>query len=73
MRTSVLEDWISSKTKVVVATVAFGYVFPFNFCIKRHAVLILSPIYVDNPGRGYSLYVVFENAYWHEWCITFVK
>ncbi|KAK2395824.1 RECQ helicase L2 [Trifolium repens] len=25
MRTSVLEDWISSKTKVVVATVAFGY------------------------------------------------
>ncbi|XP_047172255.1 ATP-dependent DNA helicase Q-like 3 isoform X3 [Vigna umbellata] len=25
MRTSVLDDWISSKIKVIVATVAFGY------------------------------------------------
>lgn len=25
LRTSVLDDWISSKTQVVVATVAFGY------------------------------------------------
>lgn len=25
MRTSVLDDWISAKIQVVVATVAFGY------------------------------------------------
>ncbi|KAI5445610.1 variant 5, ATP-dependent DNA helicase Q-like 3 [Lathyrus oleraceus] len=41
MRTSVLDDWISSKTKVVVATVAFGYVFPFNFCIFLQFMLAL--------------------------------
>jgi len=28
MRTSVLDDWISSKIQVVVATVAFGYDHP---------------------------------------------
>lgn len=33
-RTSVLDDWISSKIKVVVATVAFGYVSPFYVCIN---------------------------------------
>ena len=34
VRTSVLDNWISSKIQVVVATVAFGYVFPFACCIK---------------------------------------
>ncbi|KAG2398670.1 hypothetical protein LR48_Vigan04g015200 [Vigna angularis] len=34
MRTSVLDDWISSKIKVIVATVAFGYVFPFLLAIR---------------------------------------
>nr|GMC92685.1 ATP-dependent DNA helicase Q-like 3 isoform X1 [Ipomoea batatas] len=31
LRTSVLDDWISSKTQVVVATVAFGYGFLILF------------------------------------------
>lgn len=29
LRTSVLDDWISAKTQVVVATVAFGYGYYF--------------------------------------------
>jgi bloom syndrome protein len=37
VRSSVLDDWLSSRTQVVVATVAFGYSFPphhlkYHFC-----------------------------------------
>uniref|UniRef100_A0A6N2LZ14 DNA 3'-5' helicase n=1 Tax=Salix viminalis TaxID=40686 RepID=A0A6N2LZ14_SALVM len=31
LRSSVLDDWISSKIQVVVATVAFGYDLLYNF------------------------------------------
>ncbi|KAF1892420.1 hypothetical protein Lal_00010885 [Lupinus albus] len=43
VRTSVLDDWISSKIQVVVATVAFGYVFPFH-----------TAVYVFGLNRGQS-------------------
>jgi len=32
LRSSVLDDWISSKIQVVVATVAFGYDLLYNLC-----------------------------------------
>uniref|UniRef100_A0A0R0I8N6 ATP-dependent DNA helicase n=1 Tax=Glycine max TaxID=3847 RepID=A0A0R0I8N6_SOYBN len=41
MRTSVLDDWISSKIKVVVATVAFGLWSSFRMGIDRKDVRIV--------------------------------
>lgn len=49
MRTSVLHDWISSKTKVVVATVAFGYVFLLWFVLSD-MVNFLILLYKIFPG-----------------------
>ncbi|KAH1232298.1 ATP-dependent DNA helicase Q-like 3 [Glycine max] len=41
MRTSVLDDWISSKIKVVVATVAFGMHFDLCLLLKTGLLVII--------------------------------
>jgi len=51
MRTSVLDDWISSKIKVVVATVAFGYVFSF-LCLYLMQLFLLSVKYMIMRAVG---------------------
>ena len=54
VRSSVLDDWLSSRTQVVVATVAFGYCFssfpsmsfqPFDMLIPFHKFQIINAIF----------------------------
>ncbi|CAN1226254.1 ATP-dependent DNA helicase Q-like 3 [Linum perenne] len=53
LRSSVLDDWISSKTQVVIATVAFGQPYSFRMGIDRKDVRLVCHFNIPKSMEGF--------------------